>query len=89
MTREEMLIEIDRTAAFVAGARARFPSDRALVVVDDALRTLRRDVTAGWPLGRGYADRMMLGRYAVRNLDPDFPDLVVAIERLELMVARG
>ena len=86
MTREDMLVEIDRVAESLAVARARFPSDRALSMVAEALQTLRADVVARWPLGQAYADRMLLGRYAVRNLDPDFPDLVVALESLELMV---
>jgi hypothetical protein len=89
MTRDEMLVEIDRVAELLSVARARFPSDRALSVVAEALQTLRADVSARWPLGQAYADRMLLGRYAVRNLDADFPNLVVALESLELMVARS
>jgi hypothetical protein len=87
VTQSEMLSEIDHALRLVQAAQATYPGTGALAVVGNALRTLMHDVEQRWPLEEGYAEQMLLGRYAVRNLEPDFPNLVDRLIRLEMAVA--
>ena len=82
-TRDEMLDWIDRVEAQVAKFRQRFPSDYALDAVDRALKQIRTDVIARWPLDERYAMEMGLGVFAIRNLEPDFPDLASQVIALQ------
>jgi hypothetical protein len=83
-----MLSEIHRAFGLLSAARARAPEDRVLGNLDQMLRDIQRMAETRWPLSPSDADRVVVGRYAVRNLDPEMPDLVDALVGIDLM-ARG
>lgn len=88
-TRGEMLDWIGRVEAQAAKDRQRFPGDYALDAVDRALKQIRTDIAARWPLDARYATEMGLAVFAIRNLEPDFPDLAKQLISLQSAVRKA
>ena len=84
MTRDGMLRKIDEAEEFLSaeGARAR-AANIACSDFDgfaEALRWLRREVEARWPLPDHVSGELQrIGVAVVRQLDDDFPDLSVRL----------
>ena len=85
MTQREMLSEIQRAFGLLETARARAPKDLVLSNLDMMLREIEKAVESHWPLSGRDRERVVVGRYAVRNLDPDLPDLVDALVGIDLL----
>lgn len=88
MSQREMLSEIQRAFGLLATARARAPSDRVLINLERMLQEIEKVAESRWPLTGHDVERVIVGRYAVRNLDPEMPDLVDVLVRVDLL-ARG
>lgn len=89
MTRDEMLSEIASAFDAIAGASERFPADPALRDSSRMLADLRDRVRAQWPLPRAEAQAVNVGLFAVRNLEPDMPEVVTALVRVERLLQSG
>ncbi len=89
MTRDEMLSEIAGAFDVIAVASKRFPADPALRDSSRMLADLRDRVRAQWPLPRAEAQAVNIGLFAVRNLEPDMPNVVTALVRVERLLQSG
>ena len=89
MTQSAMLLEIDKALAILGSERSTAPADLALSNVERMVRSLRGQVADHWPLTRAESRDLMISRYATRNLDPDFPNLVVQLVRVERLAQEG
>ena len=82
MTRDEMLGEIDKALQMLAQGRAKYPDFGPLDDMEAAVRTLRSEVVARWPLSDLERARVEIGQFAVRNLDDIDQDLVMQLVRV-------
>ncbi len=89
MTQAAMLSEIDKALGILRRERSRAPSDLALSNSEKMVRLLRERVASEWPLSNAVAGRLVIAQHATRNLDPDFPDLVVQLVRIERLAQEG
>ncbi len=89
MTKDEMLKEIDRALQMLAQGRAQYPEFGPLEDVEDAVRTLRSEVTLRWPLSDVERARVEIGQFAVRNLDDVDHDLVMQLVRVGRLAKEG
>ena len=89
MTQISMLGEIDKSLGMLASERSTAPADLALSNAERMVKALRGQVASHWPLTRKESQGLLIARYTTRILDPDFPDLVVQLVRLERLAQEG
>lgn len=89
MTRDEMLSEIAQAFSVITAAGRRFPTDPALQDVHRMLADIRDRILVRWPLAKAEAQAVNIGLFAVRTLEPDMPEVVTALVRIERLVQSG